>query len=675
MFRSIPRADATLNVQPPAGTNINSGCSGAGCFTFAPPQFGVEDTDPYTPMLRAYEGDKVQIRTLVGAHMSPHTFTVHGVNWLFEPTQFDASDNTSGYRSTQPMGISEHYEFLFTLPRTDSKNGVADYLYSSSSDTPGLSSGNWGIMRGYRTQQPTPGLVPLPNNVPPADLAAAPPAPPTCPAAAPQKRFEVVAARARDVLGGPVVYNARGRAGQGGSQQLVNWNALAYFLKQDLGSEDRDDPAGHAGRAADSARQRGRLHHARAREPHPRRPAEHRQQLARDRHRHVARGRHPSATRGVRRDQQQWRERGEEPSPDDPAQEERRSDAWYAGRIEVDGGGKPQYIPVEFGSIPLTPSDPLMQHPFGLLGALIVEPESTSWRTDDNSRASATVCKGTTPCKDGDVLFREFVVIVQDDVSSMRQTRPTVDPSQPINIVGTVLNGSVTWAMGGQPLPAGGIPLAAGQTVNFDIQTGTHGLLFDDEASAKAVFDIDGSPDKAKFQTFPTKCTLTNSYGTVPQASGHIATLKAKTAFTLSLLPYVCSQHCQNMKGSFTLGTTPAPGIPPTDPAPFNYTRAINYRMEPLDYRFPDPDWLDNFDILAPIGISRALSNAIVLADPQTPVFAARAGTPIRFRMVHPAGINEQVFTLHGHVWQEEPYINGSKADRQEPAVAVAGIA
>ena len=185
-------------------------------------------------MLRAYEGDKVQMRTLVGAHMSPHTFTVHGVNWLFEPTQFDASDNTSGYRSTQPMGISEHYEFLFTLPRTDSKNGVADYLYSSSSDTPGLSSGNWGIMRGYRTQQPTPGLVPLPNNVPPADLAAAPAAPPTCPAAAPQKRFEVVAARARDVLGGPVVYNARGRAGQGGSQQLVNWNALAYFLKQDL---------------------------------------------------------------------------------------------------------------------------------------------------------------------------------------------------------------------------------------------------------------------------------------------------------------------------------------------------------------------------------------------------------------------------------------------------------
>ena len=40
---------------------------------------------------------------------------------------------------------------------------------------------------------------------------------------------------------------------------------------------------------------------------------------------------------------------------------------WYAGRIEVDGGGAPKYIPVS-GSIPLTPFDPLMQHPYGLLG-------------------------------------------------------------------------------------------------------------------------------------------------------------------------------------------------------------------------------------------------------------------------------------------------------------------
>jgi hypothetical protein len=29
-------------------------------------------------------------------------------------------------------------------------------------------------------------------------------------------------------------------------------------------------------------------------------------------------------------------------------------------------------------------------------------------------------------------------------------------------------------------------------------------------------------------------------------------------------------------------------------------------------------------------------------------------------RMLHPAGLNEQVFDLHGHAWQEEPYSKGS---------------
>ena len=43
--------------------------------------------------------------------------------------------------------------------------------------------------------------------------------------------------------------------------------------------------------------------------------------------------------------------------------------------------------------------------------------------------------------------------------------------------------------------------------------------------------------------------------------------------------------------------------------------------------------------------------------DPATPVFAAHAGTPVRFRLAHPGGIFEgHVFTLHGHGWQERPY-------------------
>ena len=52
---------------------------------------------------------------------------------------------------------------------------------------------------------------------------------------------------------------------------------------------------------------------------------------------------------------------------------------WYAGITSPDG----THTAVEFGAISLTPSDPLMQHPYGLLGALIIEPEHSTW-TEDN---------------------------------------------------------------------------------------------------------------------------------------------------------------------------------------------------------------------------------------------------------------------------------------------------
>jgi len=47
--------------------------------------------------------------------------------------------------------------------------------------------------------------------------------------------------------------------------------------------------------------------------------------------------------------------------------------------------------------------------------------------------------------------------------------------------------------------------------------------------------------------------------------------------------------------------------------------------------------------------------------DPQTPIFNAKVGTPVRFRLMHPQGTGTaQVFTINGHVWQREPYINDS---------------
>jgi hypothetical protein len=57
-----------------------------------------------------------------------------------------------------------------------------------------------------------------------------------------------------------------------------------------------------------------------------------------------------------------------------------------------------------------------------------------------------------------------------------------------------------------------------------------------------------------------------------------------------------------------------------------------------------------------------------VTGDPQTPIFTANAGTPVRFRLLHPQGTGTaQVFALNGHVWQRNPYTNNSTVIGDNP--------
>jgi manganese oxidase len=198
---------------------------------------------------------------------------------------------------------------------------------------------------------------------------------------------------------------------------------------------------------------------------------------------------------------------------------------WYGGKVTRGNAGKPVYTPMEYGAISLAPTDPVMQDNFGLIGGLIIEPQGSTWQTDDNSRLSGTVTK---PDKTS---FRESVVMIQDDLAALRTSNST---------------------------------------------------------------------------------TMTN-------------------------------------------GT-----IPPTEPAPDGFSQAVNYRTEPMPYRYANPNYLQNDPALSPTGVARAGSNTLVSTDPQTPVLPAEAGKPLRLRMLHPAGLNEQVFELHGHNWQEEPYSTGS---------------
>jgi hypothetical protein len=104
VFASIPRADPNLNIQP------DGKVPGFPTDSLVP---NAQADDPYTPLLEGYANDKIQIRTLVGAHTQSHAFEIHGVKWLFEP-----SYKNSGYRNAQLMGLSEHFEMLFDLPPT-----------------------------------------------------------------------------------------------------------------------------------------------------------------------------------------------------------------------------------------------------------------------------------------------------------------------------------------------------------------------------------------------------------------------------------------------------------------------------------------------------------------------------------------------------------------------------
>ena len=144
VYRStVTRAETDLNTQP----------------NFYPPLTAdLRGGDPYTPIFRTYQDDRIQVRMLVGATEEGHNFHVHGTRWLREP-----SDPRSGWRGSQMMGISEHFEFdLPPLSSFVKQNGVADFLYQTSVSEDDQWNGNWGLIRAYNGVRAD--LQVLPNN-------------------------------------------------------------------------------------------------------------------------------------------------------------------------------------------------------------------------------------------------------------------------------------------------------------------------------------------------------------------------------------------------------------------------------------------------------------------------------------------------------------------------------
>ncbi|MBF6651271.1 copper oxidase, partial [Methylobacter sp. BlB1] len=83
--------------------------------------------------------------------------------------------------------------------------------------------------------------------------------------------------------------------------------------------------------------------------------------------------------------------------------------------------------------------------------------------------------------------------------------------------------------------------------------------------------------------------------------------------------------------------------------------KGFNYRTEPLWTRM-------GFAADTPLEITRTFDFTNVLTGAaETPTFLAKAGEPVRMRVLQAGGHSRNhVFQQHGHIWLEEPFTNGS---------------
>ncbi|HSR69730.1 MAG TPA: copper oxidase [Acidobacteriota bacterium] len=539
-YASMHRADQDLNTQPNFYDRLTK---------------DQRPTDPFTPLLRAFEEDPVIVKILVGGQEEEHNFSVHGLKWLFEP-----ADDNSGFRNSQMMGISE--QFNLEIPALPAGTGqgrerFTDFLYKTSSSVDGQWNGVWGIIRGYRgtaaAGEATP-LKPLnanPNGRAPSDYNFLSPDMP-CPAGVPVRNYKLVAVQAATALpGGKLVYNSRNTVvdpGTLGAKQgpLVDPTAILFLRASDYNFNTKkiksgvpieplilranagdcitvellnEMPAGAAAPDLDGFNAMPNIiERFNANQVNPSNEV----------------GLHPQLVFF------------------DPANSDGQNVGfndiqtvaptgtityrWFAGEVRF-VSGQVVTIPIEFGATNLMSSDPIKHSNKGAIGALIIEPQGSRW-IDDYRMSQVS----TLPHPD------------------MRPTR-----------------------------------------------------------AAATVFPPNGKPFREFVTLFQTDLNL--RYDQDNSAVKHLAV---------------------------------------NEDAGERGQKAINYRTEPLWFRLGyKPETPPT--ITRTKDYTRVLSNSLVGGDPETPVFIAEPGSDVRFRVLSPGGHTQNgAFELRGHIWEEEPYVNGS---------------
>ncbi|MBB5693068.1 cupredoxin domain-containing protein [Muricoccus pecuniae] len=551
---------------------------------------GLAAGDPWTPMLRAYRRDRVQVRMMVGAHEEAHTVQFSGLRWLF-----NQHDPNSGWRASNMQAISEHFEFDMPVVAPEGDLGPhTDHLYSVSASADGFWNGAWGLMRAYEYARSD--LRPLPNNTPPAPVTQTISTGETvqlgttatvrnltrfngvCPVDAPVRRYAVSAVAASQAIAPTgIIYNPR--AGNFAAQRgpITDPTGALYVLDSDLNAgklrpeapveplvlrANAGDcievtltnrlPANWADQVVSAANQGFNalpmlIERFNANQVKPSMEVGlNPQLLAVDVTRHDGQniGLNLVPPRAVR------------PVRQTVAVGQSTTYRWYAGLVNMDATNNLTAVPVEFGAINLLPSDRLRHSGKGLVAGMVILPQGSTWVTDANTRTAATV---TMP--DGRQ-FRDFALMFQNDLNLRASNKPVC-------------------------------PVGAGEAA---VDTGT-----------------------------PQSVTTTGCKGLDdPEDSGNAG---------------------------------------------------LNYRAEPMWLRVGHAPG-ENFELTRRLNFSNALSNSRVGGvDPATPVFTARAGQEMRFRLLMAGGHPRPgVFTLHGHNWSLTPYASGVTAAGVVPSQRIEGV-
>ena len=378
--------------------------------------------DPYTPLLRSFEGERVQIRLLVGGHEEGHNFTVHGIKWRQE-----MSSKFSGWRNSQIMGISEHFEMLVPKRTLGGIQGSIDRLWSAGSSSDDYWNGIWGIFRTYEKQDPNAGdLREVPPDVEDTDdtdtLATVDN---SCPASAATRTFSVSAIAAQSLAnyGSKLTYNARVDGAYGA---LFDPAPLLYVRDGDLDLTGTV-PQLKAGLSVEPLVLRARagecvvvtltnrivgniggingfntlpmlIDNFNANDLRPSKYV----------------GLHPQLLYyDVSKNDGAWVGNNGAITNHLAAPGESITYRWYAGNVWVHGGDNPIVTirPMEFGATNLISSDRILHASRGAFGALIIEPADATWSA--NARSSAKVTTATVP----EGFFNDFVLQFQNDVN------------------------------------------------------------------------------------------------------------------------------------------------------------------------------------------------------------------------------------------------------------------